>query len=250
VGVRSHVEKTVAVGPKTIAKLTLLKDTLTHARVQTQSTNFEFDDIEKDLTISIWAHSVVHSTVDIYYIIKFYRRKCRLFNNLQGKLPPSPVWRDALAQWIAWIEDLVVLKRTVRRAPDPNTSPTVRGFGAVLRFDDQIRIIAGRWDDFQRTLHINMLELLAVRIAVEAIEDVLPLHPSWMRLAIMVDNTSVVGRLRDDRILPSSDFQAHLEVNRIHRISDRFAEYTISYVRSADNEADYWSRVHDPRSRI
>jgi hypothetical protein len=57
-----RVEKTVAIGPKTI-------DTLTHARVQTQSTNFEFDDIERDLSISIWAHSVVHSTVDIYYII-------------------------------------------------------------------------------------------------------------------------------------------------------------------------------------
>jgi predicted site-specific integrase-resolvase len=39
-------------------------------------------DIERDLSISIWAHSVVHSTVDIYYIIKFYRRNCH-------KLPRS-----------------------------------------------------------------------------------------------------------------------------------------------------------------
>jgi hypothetical protein len=248
----NHTNQTVSIGPKTLGKLAALSDTLA-------STNaFPFTTIERDLSMCVWAHSIVHSSTEIYYLIKFYRRKCSALN--KNKLGPHDViqlWKDAWHQWRTWCHDLrtttrrICKGREVVKVATLTTDASASGFGAVFRCGDIMRITCGKWNAENAQLHINLKELMAVRFGVEDMMRACcgqgQLSPSSTRLNIVVDNTSVIGRINNTmgNKLPNRSYQAYREVERIKVIARQFAECHTTYIKSASNEADYWSRVFE-----
>lgn len=235
-----HCTKTVCPAPKTRLKL---QNMLTHLQ---QKESFEWNELERFMGISMFAHTIVQPNTEIYYVFKFMRRKAR---HVQAPDQTLNIWAAARSQWIQWCTALLASDRTIIESVQPTvsiyTDASNAGWGVYSFERDGVRIVAGAWRQDQLAFSINMKELIAVRLALTYLK-----LPTNAKIALKIDNTSVIGRLQ--RLTPAEDFRAYNEIRKIKALSLPTPIVDITYVRSEDNLADYWSRLysntHDPYS--
>ena len=227
-----HRTRRVEPAPKTKLKL---QETLDELK---RRNSFEWNELERFMGISMFAHTVVHASTEIYYVFKFMRRKARM---VQDPLQQTQLWSAAKLQWMAWCKDLIATGRVISEARQPTvelyTDASDDGWGAIAFDGDGVRIVAGKWRNDQSVFSINMKELIAVRLAFSFIR-----FPPGAQMALKIDNTSVIGRLQ--RLVPTEDYRAHNEIHKIKTLSMATPIVSIAYIRSQDNLADYWSRLY------
>ena len=67
-----------------------------------------------------------------------------------------------------------------------HTDASTQGWGAC----DEVDVGNGRWSEEEKEMHINCLELLAVKFAIKSF---LPLHSNTRHIRIMSDNTTAIS---------------------------------------------------------
>ena len=112
------------------------------------------------------------------------------------------------------------------------------GAGWVLFGDsaEDFQCDAHRWSDVERTLHINILEMKAVKIFISR----LPSQPSPTLLTLGVDNTIVVSAL--SKQYSSSTILCDLVKEIVALCSDKKLHLQLLWIPGAENAADPVSR--------
>ena len=89
-------------------------------------------------------------------------------------------WIDNIEQSFAYIKAIPDIDYTI------HTDASTLGWGAC----DDLDISNGRWTEEEQELHINCLELLAIKFALKSF---VPLHPKIRHVRIMSDNTTAIS---------------------------------------------------------
>lgn len=191
---------------------------------------------------TVWATTVTgFSLGKLYYVIKFIRRI-----QTQPLHAYVHVWPSIIA---LWTDALTVMTTLIyQRAANPSTSATMytdaseSGWGIVIvdYAPRPIRIFGGRWSSSEAKLHINTLELRAVRIGLRILSQLKSPFES-IALQLFVDNTTARAWTRRGR---AKQWQANqLAVHLCeHASSNGIQLASVDYVRSHQNLADGPSR--------
>lgn len=150
-------------------------------------------------------------------------------------LPPAVIQE---LQW--WLDNIQVQNGKDIHPPNIDhhiqTDASLQGWGAVMN----TQTVSGQWDQHQSCMHINVLEMLAVKLALHHIAG----HLCNVHIQLQVDNTTVVSYLNrmggtHSELLNSlaQDIWVWAMNRKIH----------LSAVHIAGNkniQADYLSRLH------
>ena len=181
-----------------------------------------------------------------FWALKFMRRILSKINRGVLKrsdtieIPPS-----SLAAYRKWA--LIITSTTTRKITHAINSKTTYtlwcdasnlGWGAVLINNNtqQVQIVANKWTAAEAKMHINCLEARALFYALSMFEDI-----KGATVFPMIDNTSVVattskGYSKSEGL--NNEIHSINEVVKKRRIDMRKP----TYVKSANNLADPWSR--------
>ena len=179
-----------------------------------------------------WASMVLNIQLcSYYYAFKFLRR--RVGSALDSL---AHLWPSSESHWERWVETVRRNEwRTTVRAEavsDVFTDASGTGYGAIaFRSDSTVVICAGRWTETESRKHINVLEAVAARKALELLDT-----DDAVRL--WVDNTSVLFAIRKTR---SRSFLLNNELRKIFNRGKRIL--SVQYVHTSENPADVWSRI-------
>ena len=209
-------------------------------------------DLETATARLMYASSILGVHIAKYYFaIKFLRRKLSELNRETAlrsdtvTIPASSL--DAYRRWHNEIKS-----SSARKVPNLRgkrsftlwTDASTTGWGAVLVDDvtQQVFIVAGRWSSEDSLAHINVLEARALLLALSKFEMI-----SDSVVQPRIDNTSVVFSVKKGT---SKSADLSIEIDNIDRIAKRKCIYLKEpiFIRSADNLADYWSRLADKKT--
>ena len=142
---------------------------------------------------TVWASTVTgYRLGNIYHVIKFIRRVQRHDMNDFVNVWPSIVdgWIDALK---------FMMNEKFRATPITKCNATMYtdssddGWGIVLLDygSRSIRIFAGKWSPEEKKLHINVKELMVIRIGIRIIPTIIDHTVSFpISLCVKIDNTT------------------------------------------------------------
>jgi len=181
-----------------------------------------------------------------YWCYKFMRRKVSQYAD--GAISEKVKgWKCIQETWLKWVNECLKDPELKFSPSDRNliqrqkmtlyTDASNTGFGAVLFGGEVEQIVAGKWWT-EKTIssHINVKELLAVRLALERLDF------GDCSLILFVDNTTVIGQLAAQR---ANNFLVNAEIGKILDTCDHkgIQIQEIRFVKSEENVADYWSRL-------
>ncbi len=114
------------------------------------------------------------------------------------------------------------------------------GWGGVLvdGRSMELTILGDSWSPFEKRLHINELEALALHRVTRS----LPPDVRGRPVHVVVDNTTVKGVARKGACLKSAVLNDAV-VTSLETLREKECPFSIRWVRSADNPADMPSRV-------
>ena len=181
---------------------------------------------------------------DYWFPLKYTRRIVNGLNrgtrhiNSSICLPPSV--RTGLAEWILAVQATRHMSRVIGPARytafvDASTS----GWGGVI-IDERtnvITVLGAKWPPGEN-LHINVLEAKALALTAAA----LPAGAARGRIRMIVDNTTVQAVARKGICLANLAINEHV-VTSLKHLRALGADFTVEWVRSADNPADAPSRI-------
>ncbi len=189
-----------------------------------------------------YASRVLRMDLSCYYpIFKFIRR--RLSPNNFSFTGHAKVWGSITHLWKQWCTDTINKVLHVDSSENRVSSAVLytdasnKGWGATLYLHSgQWIVTAGPWSQYWQSKHINVLEAEAVFLALEAFKTALS-DTLW---SLRIDNTSVLGALQKTR---SNSFNLNSVIGRINNHSTFKNCTSASYIESAQNPADSWSRL-------
>lgn len=232
--VYDHQAKTIALGAKTAMKLQQIEQS---AFPQT------YGEAIAVLGVALYAESVLRPKLDksrLYYVLKNFRRRAR---QLPEADDDAGLWRSNVDSFIEWLAELTLNKpRYVddTQAPphvDIFTDATPAGWGAIIMTASSIRVLAGAWPQRLANAHINELEAAAVVMALANAR-----LPRETRIRLAIDNTSALGAVNKGS---SPSYRLNEAVAHIRSIvaAKRWTIMRAEYIKSADNPADWLSRI-------
>jgi hypothetical protein len=184
-----------------------------------------------------------------YYVIKFMRRVSRA-SMAHSWNRTVVVWPCIIAEWASWIRSLRTESYTPRR-PHPftvtmYTDASETGWGVVLIYGDRAWSRGGPWSDAESKLHINVLELEAIRIGLRLAAAIL--GPCTVNA--LVDNTTAISWASRGR---SRNYLANEIIKQMGQEAAALGITlaSLEYIESARNLADKPSRatqLRRPRS--
>ncbi len=182
-----------------------------------------------------------------YHAVKWYRKV--MARATKFEMPdnaPLPFWRSAQQELNAWVEFIFMNRPTVR-APQAAKGKSVlytdasdSGWGATLFVGDgTIKVVAGPWSARERARDISERETMAVTNAARAFDGYL----RGASFELHVDNTSAMWTIARGY---SRSYNLNTRVTELRSVIGYLgAEFTIHYVRSAQNWADAPSRYFE-----
>lgn len=177
------------------------------------------------------------ATIDRYYFLKFVRKTAR--RNLSSSALVTP-WQSRQRKWRAMIQRLAADKSYPLPFEESEdavlvTDASLSGFGAVFYSELGTSVVAGAW--------VDGLQVAIAERELQAIEEALIRLPVANRkIAIFVDNTEAIAGISRGTL---RNFWRMKKVESIALLLKRKnAIFTsVQYVKSEENEADYWSRI-------
>ena len=191
--------------------------------------------------LAVWGSSVfIRSTAEFYFVYKYFRRRAA-----QTLTSPAAVWPSIIHTLRRWILRLLQSSRPLKNSAASSPDVVVfsdacpEGYGVIAHIGAAVYISAG---PFLLNEDIAVLESRAFLHAVLFTRRVCQDRLGAIRPTIhfYVDNTSVIGAFERGR---SPVWLLNVLVARLHHNLHQFCDFSVSYVRSASNLADYWSRL-------
>ncbi len=110
--------------------------------------------------------------------------------------------------------------------------------GPILFGPSGEHIVAGAWTGRYKGLHINLLELTAMRFAVELLIE----NFAGSGIHVLIDNTTALAHIKRGR---SNRFRYNYQIPAINKCLARGRAWiqTVNYIKSAHNPAHQWSRL-------
>jgi hypothetical protein len=233
-----HNNFTVALAQKTIEKLSAF-------------------DVAADLTwqetlsifgVCVFASRIVDKAAACfrYPVYKFIRRRARAMFDLTEA---AKIWPCVVGCWSRWISALATAPpRCVLSSSNTAvlvTDSSKTGWAAYLFTDFETIVVAGPWSPRDMRQHINLLELRAVR---RALETIFQSYLADCALDVVVDNTTAMHQLQS---YTTPIYAANEELKKIVLacVAVRCSLESIRWIESAKNPADWWSRLNWPTWR-
>jgi hypothetical protein len=190
--------------------------------------------------LSIYASSIVGAqTHQFYHVFKFVRRRATQTDLDQD----ASLWPSIVPEWRQWIETLLEASRKPNQKGNEETytvysDASLTGYGHVI-FHNGLCVDAGggQWEAQQQKYHINILEALALVRAIRRTPPAAVCH-------CVVDNTTVMYSVAKGR---SRNYLLNQITGTVIGGSRRIT--SISYIHTADNPADAWSRGQLPSAK-
>lgn len=172
-----------------------------------------------------------------FFVFKFLRRR---FASLLTAKPEEKidVWPSILPLWRGWVERLRANNKVAHFGDSPPaetvlaTDASLIGWGGVAFINGEAMEVGARWGQKEAAQHINVLEILALARALQAVP--LPSGP----LLLLLDNTAALHVLRKGHAREADLNHAARQVQAL--LGDR--DVRVAYVPSAGNPADPASR--------
>ncbi len=221
------------------------------ARLAIFSAEATISDVLRGFGLLFFASSVLEFPLaSMYHAFKYYRRKAvQLNRGTISEDSPAQLWaciRTSLASWFDTFDD-ATKTNPVKLQTSGNvslyTDASLSGAGAVLFTDSgEVLTWSRKFTPLESSRRIEELEAIA---ASEAFTFFGP-QMKDKSITMYIDNTSVLGAVRKGHS-PSFNLNKHISA----LASDTRARLVrLEYVRSAENPADYESRLHDTRASL
>ena len=244
-----HDEKTVQLSEKSRRKLTDA-----HTKMQF-TTTLKWREWQSIFGLCVFASNVLLlDRAKRYWVYKFMRRKSYTLvpETVQGNPQEAFVklWPSIIDNWEGWLQE-ILCSRPRLIAPRGKkmftlvTDASLSGWGAILYGPDGEHVAAGPWEPAQTTWPINLLELIAVRRALEMFASLLKDD----EIALIVDNTTVIAQMTHGR---SNRWRYNVQLLAIKQCLLRAKSFisSVNYIKSEKNPADFWSRLLWSKERI
>ena len=185
-----------------------------------------------------WAAQILDIDRSPFYtIFKFLRR--RVGQQLDASACTWPCNEESWRRWLS-----VAISNVPVPIVNPSPSDDVlytdaceEGWGAMLfAADGSTSVVAASWPRYiRRRYSINHMELQAIWQALDAMQGI-------TRVQIVIDNTSAEGAMANTR---SPAFLMNVILKRIYaiRVAKGITVTRVSHIDTANNCADYWSRL-------
>lgn len=198
---------------------------------------------EVEKLAGVWMHACQLDRsflTSAFHVLKYLRRRAR--EQLDGT-QPAAVWRSIVPLWQSQLTRLQNvchnLLRGLGSASTLYTDASLSGWGAVAVLPSGACVtLSGAWTAWESSnLHINELEVEAVRRALQYLS-----LPRNSQLHLVIDNTTAKAVISKGR---SSAFFINKRVEEIQQYlrRQRWNISSVSYIASAENPADWFSRV-------
>lgn len=209
------------------------------------------DDLPLREALSIFSFCISASRIlDIplypkYPIFKFFRRRHLPRGDNKKKeikkalAEPARLWNCIRKIWNIWLQEIIDNKpRDLRRRKLASpyklyTDASKRGWGSIIFRGNEIQTACGRWAGPVPGWPIHELEAHAV---VRAVKNLKLSKEERQKTELFVDNTSILSTLHKRR---SKSFYFNRLVEKIQC----YQFYSYNYVPTADNPADFYSRL-------
>jgi hypothetical protein len=228
-----HIKKTVALAEKTKNK------------IKVQLENFKQQQ-EWKAWLSLFGLCIFGaSTLGIdkskyYWVYKFIRKKTSTVATTEAQVT---IWPSITQLWKEWLDEILTspprcLEKKSSLVYTLVTDASLKGWGAILFGPSGEHIVAGPWTGRYKGLHINLLELTAVRFAVELLIE----NFIGSGLHVLIDNTTALAHITRGR---SNRFRYNHQIHGINKCLARGRAWiqSVNYIKSAHNPADQWSRL-------
>ena len=220
-------------------------------KVADRLNTFSFDEVVTAGELERLVGRLIHASAisgtymgDFWFPLKYTRRIVNSLNRGQRRttspisVPPSV--RDGLTKWIQTVQTDRSMSRVVGPARfTAFVDASTKGWGGVIidEHSCEITVMGAMWPP-GAALHINVLEAKAFALTVAA----LPKAAAGGRIRVIVDNTTVQAVARKGVCLANLAINEHV-VTSLPHLRTLNADFTVEWVRSADNPADAPSRI-------
>ena len=233
------VPKQAAISTKTIQKL---------AKYDLHDTSLTLRDLKQILGVLMYATRVQESTVNsmdmssIYYVLKFFRRRCSECRARKRALDdPADMWQAAKRVMIEWIAFFNGNWGNLSEKKPPNvimyTDATPTGLGVIIMVGTKIHVTA---EVFLTPIEdISTRELRAVEVGLRRCAE---LGITNSTIEIRIDNTSALWGIRRGA---NKDFIKNAILHRIYQATMEYQWILMAeYVNTKLNFADTPSRLN------
>lgn len=226
-----HGEQAVRLASKSIHKLQEAKTILYQHPT--------WQEVQSIFSLMIWAARVqqIH-LAKFYLVIKFMRKRAAKGWKEEEE---ANIWPCSQPLFKEWLTCAIANKwRKLAQDEESNeilfTDASMEGYGAIAFVDGTTKIVAGKWPTWLKKIaSIAELEARAFLIALNQIEFEGPIHAR-------IDNTTVQQTYRKTHC-------RNYWINKVLGHIDQVVEkkqlriLSLEYVKSAENPADYYSRL-------
>lgn len=236
-----HDTNTVSIAEKTRIKLATCLDSVNRAATD----KWTLREISSAFGVCVWAASILGIYKhDVYYVYKYVRRRASTCSDFE----PTSLWPCVVHLWSDWIMRLRASgpKKIFRDEPGTwtvFTDASDDGWGCTAFCGNQTFVVAGKWTKEMRAHHINLRELIAVRLSIQSMADKgLFIAPTQRTLSLWVDNTSTLFQIR------GGGSKCYLYNKCIGHLNHLLTTLQVrlcstAYISSKENPADVWSRL-------
>lgn len=233
----NHHAHTVALTPKTLAKLEQAKSFLESCL----SSDALVRDVASAFGITLTAAQTLNTPLhDKYLIFKFIKRLARSLTQDGYSSQRCQVWKSIIQPWCSWLQFMIGHPSASVRNVDAQSCVTYsdasnEGWGFIIFWPDgHVTSQGARWSSDHRQLHINVKELKAAKFALLRVSEA----AVRLRIDMKIDNTTTISWLkkrRADNLSANADVGQTLAAPNVEISS-------VTYCRSEDNLADKLSR--------
>ena len=239
-----HVSRSVALSEKFRVKLAKA------ATLLQQTRSLVIADILSIFGACVWAAQVLALPLaELYAILKFVRRVSSALASGAKLTDTRDVWPSITDHWVQWMTSAMVsnVTITVSQLSSPRliafTDASDSGWGVVIFDGDKTTILAGKWSEAERALHINEKEFLTIKKMLLTYECDTSQTVCGVRVMdLFVDNTTAgawAGTANPRNYVMS---QIKQDIEQL-KIAAHIIVENVAYVASLANPSDIMSRL-------
>ena len=198
----------------------------------------------------VWAAQVLGKHLaELYAVLKFVRRVSSSLVDGAKLTDTRDVWKSIVRQWQQWMYDSIYAQATIAEQGSERhrliafTDASDTGWGVVIFDGNKTTILAGKWSEKERALHINEKEFLTIKkMLVEYECDMSQAEDGFRVMDLFVDNTTAGAWARDANPRDYVMSQIKQDIEQL-KLQKHIIVENVAYVASLANPSDIMSRL-------